>query len=106
MNDAGSLNITIPSPGDPNSLLSDNILCLYQDRSGKLWVGQVDGLSSFDPATEKFINYRNDPTDPATLGSNGVDAIYQDRCWHAVVWEMEGACCSADSTTRQTPSLT
>ena len=67
------------NPADPNSLLSDNILCIYQDRSGKLWVGQVDGLSSFDPTTEKFINYRNDPAHPASVGINNVSAIYQDR---------------------------
>jgi ligand-binding sensor domain-containing protein len=42
-------------------------------------VGQVDGLSSFDPTTEKFINYRNDPAHPASVGINNVSAIYQDR---------------------------
>jgi ligand-binding sensor domain-containing protein/signal transduction histidine kinase len=67
------------NPGDPSSLLSDNILCVYQDRSGRLWVGQVDGLSSFDPTTEKFINYRNDPARPASVGISNVSAIYQDR---------------------------
>jgi len=77
-------------PGDPNSLLSDNILCIYQDRSGKLWVGQVDGLSSFDPATEKFINYRNDPAHPAGSGISNVSAIYQDR---------SGTRCSRDCAT-------
>ena len=71
-------------PDDPNSLLSLEILCIYEDRSGRLWVGQVGGLSRFDPATEKFINYRNNPADPASLGSNGVNAIYQDR--YGTLW--------------------
>ena len=42
-------------------------------------MGQVGGLSRFDPATEKFINYGNNPADPASLGISNVSAIYQDR---------------------------
>ena len=32
-----------PNPDDPNSIISDAIFDIYQDRSGNLWVGQYGG---------------------------------------------------------------
>ena len=52
--------------------------CIYQDRSGALWVGS-QGLDRFDPATATFIHYRNDPIDPASLSADGVNRILEDR---------------------------
>jgi ligand-binding sensor domain-containing protein/signal transduction histidine kinase len=66
-------------PDDPRSLLSHEILCIYEDRSGRLWVGQVGGLSRLDPETDTFINYRNGPAGLSGLGDTSVTAIYQDR---------------------------
>ncbi len=69
---------------DSNSLISNNIIDIYEDRSGNLWVGQSDGLSRFDRATEQFTHYLHDPNDPASLGDNSVKVIYQDRS--GVLW--------------------
>jgi signal transduction histidine kinase/ligand-binding sensor domain-containing protein len=66
------------NPDDPHTLLSDNILNIYQDRSGNLWIGQTFGLSRFDPATERFENYQPDPSNPDSE-RNSVRIIYQDR---------------------------
>jgi ligand-binding sensor domain-containing protein len=42
-------------PDDPNTLSSDNVAALYQDRQGILWIGtDGGGLNSFDPTTETF----------------------------------------------------
>jgi ligand-binding sensor domain-containing protein/signal transduction histidine kinase len=65
-------------PDDPNSLSSNDVITIYGDRSGRIWVGQQYGLSRYDPATDGFINYwpvPNHATDPA----NWVWTIYQDR---------------------------
>ena len=62
----------------PDSLMSDDVLRLYQDRSGTLWIGQFGGVSRFVPATDGFVNYRPDPTHVATLAYS-VSAIHQDR---------------------------
>jgi len=35
-------------PSIPTSLASNNIFCLFVDRSGLLWVGHADGLDRFD----------------------------------------------------------
>ena len=69
--------------GDPDSLMSDNVLSIYEDRGGRLWVGQFGGVSVFDRVTERFTNYRPDPTNAATLAYS-VSAIHQDRS--GTVW--------------------
>ena len=43
-----------------NEGLSDNsVKSITEDNDGKLWLGTANGLSQFDPETEKFINYSN-----------------------------------------------
>ncbi len=89
-----------PNPDDPNSIISDAIFDIYQDRSDNLWVGQYGGISRFDPATERFTNYRPDPNDPTSLGSGSVRIIYQDRA--GVLWlgTFEGVLSRFDAKTR------
>ena len=78
MNARGSFKHYRHNPDDPNSLISDNVYTIFGDRNGHMWVGQVGGLSRFDPATDGFTNYRPVPDHPASLG-NTVWVIYQDR---------------------------
>jgi ligand-binding sensor domain-containing protein/signal transduction histidine kinase len=66
------------NPDDPNGLMSDNVFTIYGDRNGHMWVGQQNGISRFDPATERFINSKPDPNNPDGL-ANWVWSIYQDR---------------------------
>jgi ligand-binding sensor domain-containing protein/signal transduction histidine kinase len=65
-------------PDDPNSLSSNDVITIYGDRSGRIWVGQQYGLSRYDPATDGFINYWPVPNH-ATNPANWVWTIYQDR---------------------------
>ena len=66
------------NPDDPDSLMTDNLICLHEDPDGQLWVGQFGGVSRFDPATERFTNYRIGPDDSASLAYS-VAAIHRDR---------------------------
>jgi len=66
------------NPDDANGLMSDNVFTIYGDRNGHMWVGQQNGISRFDPATERFINYKPDPNNPDSL-ANWVWTVYQDR---------------------------
>ena len=65
-------------PGDPGSLMTDDVICLYEDRRGGLWVGQFGGVSRFDPATERFANYPLGPNESDRLPYS-VSAIHRDR---------------------------
>jgi signal transduction histidine kinase/ligand-binding sensor domain-containing protein len=65
-------------PSDPHSLMTNDLICLYEDRDGRLWVGQFGGVSRFDPATDRFTNYSLGPDDSSRLAYS-VSAIHQDR---------------------------
>ena len=58
--------------------MTDNVICVYEDRGGQLWVGQFGGVSRFDPVTERFTNYRPGRDDAASLAYS-VSAIHRDR---------------------------
>jgi signal transduction histidine kinase/ligand-binding sensor domain-containing protein len=60
---------------DLNSLGNNNILTLFEDKSGIIWVGTVDGLNKFEPTTGKFIRYNREDG----LSHNFVQAIFKDR---------------------------
>jgi ligand-binding sensor domain-containing protein/signal transduction histidine kinase len=56
------------------------INALYHDRGNTLWVGtDIDGLKWLDPASGRFLSYRNDPADHNTLSDNEVSAMLVDR---------------------------
>ncbi len=64
---------------DEHSLSSDFITEIFIDRSGRIWIGTLDGLSRYDPQRDGFVRYRNDPDDETTISNNQILAIYEDR---------------------------
>jgi PAS domain S-box-containing protein len=68
-----------------DSLDSDAVMSVYQDRSGVLWVGTENtGLNILNFRQEQFIHYRHRPSDPNSLSPGRVKAIYEDR--NGVLW--------------------
>ncbi|RPJ53076.1 MAG: hypothetical protein EHM23_31655, partial [Acidobacteria bacterium] len=43
--------------GNPHSLLNGAVACLFEDRQKRLWVGHMEGLSLYRPATDDFDNF-------------------------------------------------
>jgi len=67
-------------PKDPNSLSSDNVRSIFEDKSGVLWIGMNgEGLNKYFSSKKKFVHYKNDPYDPNSLSHNYVYSIYQDK---------------------------
>lgn len=65
---------------NPNSLPSNSVKAIYEDRNGLIWIGtKWGGLSSFDPKKEIFTNYERKPDDPFSLPGSGVNKIYEDQ---------------------------
>jgi len=63
-----------------HSLSDDYVSSLYEDASGELWIGTYGGgLNRFDPETESFTHFQNDPDDRHSLSSNRIHAIYEDQ---------------------------
>lgn len=57
------------------SLSSDDVLSIYEDSWGTLWIGTSGGLDALDRATGRFTRYRHDPADPHSLSYDRVAAI-------------------------------
>ncbi len=43
--------------GNPSSLISNQVACVYETEKGQIWAGVKNGLSLFHPETETFTNY-------------------------------------------------
>jgi hypothetical protein len=56
-------------PESPNSLADDNIAAFLPDKNGGLWVATFGGVSHYDPHTDTFTNYSNDPANPSSLST-------------------------------------
>lgn len=67
------------NPNDAASLSASAVWSIFEDQSGRLWIGTGNGLNQFDRVTEKFHRYHNDPDDPGSLSDNYVRAISADR---------------------------
>jgi signal transduction histidine kinase/ligand-binding sensor domain-containing protein/DNA-binding response OmpR family regulator len=61
------------------------IVSIIEDNEGYIWVGTLNtGIYRFNPKTEEFSDFQNDPNDPNSLASNKIEVIYQDskkRIW-------------------------
>ena len=75
-------------PGNLNSLSSDVILSVYQDGTGTLWLGTIDGgLTEVELNTKTFTHYQHDPQNPSSLSNNRVTTILEDASQtKAVLW--------------------
>lgn len=61
---------------DNNALHGNNVVCIYQDRKGLLWLAVSDGgLSSFNYQDKKFINYISS----SAQNSDIVGSILEDK---------------------------
>jgi len=63
--------------GDAASLSHDHVLCLYEDRFGRIWAGTVDGLSVIEPRDGSVRVMRHDSHDAQSLSGNLVRAIHE-----------------------------
>lgn len=63
---------------DPQSLSGNEVICLYEDTHGTLWVGTSSGLNRFDRATGRFTRFYNEPDNASSLSSNYIEGIAGD----------------------------
>ncbi len=63
-----------------HSLGGDFISTIWAAPDGKVWVGsRNDGVSVFDPKTEKFTHYKHQPNVQNSLSDNFITAIVGDK---------------------------
>lgn len=62
---------------DNQSIVNNDILSLYEDRTGLIWVGTYDGINMFNPNT-LFTHYKLDPFAKTTFSDKSIMGIYED----------------------------
>lgn len=46
--------------GNPNSISSNEVNCIYKDRNGTIWIGTAEGLDIFDQVNQRFVHVAKD----------------------------------------------
>ncbi len=75
-------NLTFRNYSSFNGLSQSEVQCVYEDRSGFLWIGTWYGLTLYDG--REFTTYYHRVNDPSSLGGNLITDIAQDR--KGVLW--------------------
>ena len=67
-------------PKNPNSLISDDVTSVYEDKNGILWIGTSNaGLDSYNPSTKKFSHFTHDENNKQSIGYNWVQVILETK---------------------------
>jgi signal transduction histidine kinase/ligand-binding sensor domain-containing protein len=65
---------------DKSSLSIDQVISLYVDDVGNLWIGTENGgINLFNRENQNFWHYRKDDYDPKSLNNESIETIYQDK---------------------------
>ena len=65
---------------DKNSLSVNQVISLFVDEAGNLWIGTDNGgIDLFDRQKQIFWHYRKDEYDPHSLNNESIETIYQDK---------------------------
>ncbi|MBE9510651.1 MAG: PAS domain S-box protein, partial [Bacteroidetes bacterium] len=52
---------------------------IITDSKGLIWMGSLNGLSSFDLHDKRFNNYTHSESDPGTISHNHITALFEDK---------------------------
>jgi signal transduction histidine kinase/ligand-binding sensor domain-containing protein len=64
---------------DPYSLNTNKINCIYQDRTGSMWVGAIIGVNKYSPGKLKFKRYFSNPNIPGKLSYNNTLSFAESK---------------------------
>ncbi|MDI3321290.1 hybrid sensor histidine kinase/response regulator transcription factor [Pinibacter soli] len=90
-------------PADPSTLSDDVIQSIAEDKTGKIWIGTMNGLNCYDPVTGKFKSYRNQPSGNGLINNN-VRSLVVDKSGKLWIGTQEGISIM-NPVTRQIESL-
>jgi signal transduction histidine kinase/ligand-binding sensor domain-containing protein/DNA-binding response OmpR family regulator len=67
-------------PQAPENHGDHNANCIYEDQTGRLWIGlKGGGLKMFDRVRQQFTHYPYNPADSTGIPNGNVSTIYQDK---------------------------
>lgn len=72
------IKIIQSNPANPNSLTSNGITRFLHDPDGGIWIGTWGGLNYYNPETDSYRRFLNDPEEITTLPDNRVQVLFID----------------------------
>jgi ligand-binding sensor domain-containing protein len=85
-----------------NSLSSNFVVSLYEDRSGILWIGTYEGgLNRLDRHTGQFTTYQHQPGQPQSLSNNFITSVLEDHSGKLWLGTLRGGLNRFDRSTGQ-----
>jgi len=94
---------TADTEGAADSISSNNIWAIYQDRNNQLWVGTENGLNLINPQNGHFTRFLKNEKDKSSISQNQVLCMYEDRAGTFWVGTLGGGLNKMD---RQTGTFT
>ncbi len=67
------------NPNKPNTLISDNVVTLFEDSKGLIWLGTEKGLCYFNTENFQFVSFNNQFNNSHIKKSNAITSIYEDN---------------------------
>jgi len=55
---------------DVRTIANDNVLSIFEDKRGTIWVGYINGIDSLDRKSGDFIHFKHDPDNPNSLNTD------------------------------------
>lgn len=77
--DGTSFTNLIHAPTTKSTISNDNVIALYQDSIGDIWVGTENGLNKFNEITNEFQRFYAERGNPKSIPSDMVWAFHEDR---------------------------
>ncbi len=74
----GSLE-TYTNTSESDRALYDVGFPIITDSNGLIWIGSLNGLSSFNLQTQQFNNYTHSRSDSGTISNNHITALFEDK---------------------------
>ncbi|MDR1880846.1 MAG: response regulator [Tannerellaceae bacterium] len=66
---------------------------LHIDKTGKIWIGTINGLYIFNPDDERYTHYEHLASDPYSLSNNSIWTIDEDRQKNIWIGTYAGTAC-------------
>ena len=70
----------VNDPKNHNSLVANDVNCIFQDKSGLFWIGTKEGISVLNTKTDKFVTV----DEAKGLPNNNVWSILEDK--NGLIW--------------------
>lgn len=74
--------------GTHEGLSQINVISIFQDSRGFMWIGTTDGLNRYDGYN--FTIYRNDPKDDKSINGNYINDIVEDKDGNLWIATLDG----------------